>query len=72
MLAVKGIFDGRFVTLKDAKIPAEPQEVIVTFLGDTQEDLSKDINSILENGKSFAFLDDEEDLYTDHDLKIKY
>jgi hypothetical protein len=72
MLALKGIFDGKSVNLLDAKIPLEPQEVIVTFLGEKSEKLNEEIYSLLTSGNSFEFLNQEDDLYSDQDLKIRY
>ena len=37
-----------------------------------EQDLQKGIESLIENSESFAFLKDEEDLYTLDDLKEKY
>jgi len=72
MHAVKGLFDGKNIKLTDLYIPTEPQEVIVTFLGDDTFDAQLEINSLAESGKSFEFLNEEDELYSEKDLKVRY
>jgi hypothetical protein len=80
MLSVKAIYDGKSLKLLEPVDVQTPQEVIITFLQD-RPDASipnadvrgTDIQRIIERSSAFAFLaDEEEDIYTDADLKVKY
>ncbi|HCJ78848.1 hypothetical protein HX99_06955 [Peptococcaceae bacterium SCADC1_2_3] len=74
MIAVKGLFDGKRIKLLEKVDIKEPQEVIITFLG-TSEDkaLYGEIYKFAETGGAFDFLNaPEEDIYSDDDLKVKY
>ena len=74
MLSIHGIYDGKSLKLfKEVKI-SSPKKVIVTFLEETYEDLSdNDMLLVAQEGGAFDFLDnDDEDMYTDKDLKTKY
>ena len=52
----------------------EPQEVIITFLGPTEDEkFYKKLYKLAEKGGSFDFLNDpEEDIYSEKDLKVDY
>ncbi len=80
MLSVKAIYDGKSLKLLEPVDIQVPQEVIITFLQDNpnvsipNSDVGgTDIQRLVEQSKAFAFLaDEEEDVYTDADLKVKY
>lgn len=52
----------------------EPQEVIVTFLEASTEDdnLKHELLHVAIHGRAFDFLHDEDEIYSDSDLKIKF
>ncbi len=73
MLSVRAIYDGKELKLLEEVKITEPKEVIVTFLENENSDIiTSEIGLIAQEGKAFDFLKDEEDIYTDKDLKIKY
>lgn len=76
MLAVKAIYDGHDVKLPDSIHINKPQKVIITFLesDDTEdEQITEDIAQLAAKSKSFDFLkDEEENIYSDADLQVKY
>lgn len=80
MLSVKAIYDGKNLELLEPVDVQTPQEVIITFLQDNSDasianaDVrGEDIQRLVEQSQTFAFLaDEEEDVYTDADLKVKY
>lgn len=81
MLSVKAIYDGKSVKLLQPVNVKTPQEVIITFLQDNPDaDASTkagdvrgaNIQQLVEQSKAFAFLAEEEDVYTDADLKVTY
>ena len=80
MLSVKAIYDGKNLKLLEPVDVQTPQEVIITFLQDNPDasipnsDVhGADIQRLVEGSQAFAFLaDEEEDVYTDADLKVKY
>ena len=80
MLSVKAIYDGKNLKLLEPVDVQTPQEVIITFLQDNPDasipnsDVhGADIQRLVEGSQAFAFLaDDDEDIYTDADLKVKY
>ena len=80
MLSVKAIYDGKNLKLLEPVDVQTPQEVIITFLHDNPDvsvpdaDIhGADIQRLIEHNRAFAFLsDEEEDIYTDADLKVKY
>ena len=82
MLSVKAIYDGNTLQLLEPIEIKTAQEVIVTFLHDvpgaivplpiTEIDRSA-IRQLIQHSTAFDFLKvDEEDVYTDADLKVKY
>jgi len=74
MLSIQGIYDGKeFKAFNKIQVKS-PKRVIITFLEDISEDLSSDeLHLIAQKGGSFDFLNDEEEnIYTDKDLKVKY
>ena len=81
MLSVRGIFDGIKLRLFERVDIKEPQEVVVVFLNDKNSSNSqreneisgKEIQHYINENKAFDFLkNDDEDIYTDDNLKIKY
>jgi hypothetical protein len=73
MLSVKGIYDGGKISLLDKVNVKTPQNVIVTFLEDTDDGIQNKIYTIAEKNNALDFLKEPaEDIYTDNDLKIKY
>lgn len=70
MLSVKAIFDGKRITFLDKSKKVKPCKVIVTFL---DEDLTaEELHELSEKNGSLDFLKDEDEIYTDKDLKVKY
>ena len=74
MKSVKGLFDGKKIKLLEDIEIEEPQEVIITFLGPTEDEkFYKKLYKLAEKGDSFDFLNDpEEDIYSENDLKVDY
>lgn len=74
MLSIQGTYDGKILKIFDEIQIYSPKKVIITFLEDPVEDLtSGDLHVIAQQGGAFDFLEnEEEDIYTDNDLKIKY
>jgi len=74
MLSIQGTYDGKVLRFsKKIKIDS-PKKVIITFLEDLDEDITtEDVHFIVQNGGALDFLNnEEEDIYSDNDLKIKY
>lgn len=71
MLSVKAIYDGEKLKFSEKIEIHTPHEVIITFLDEQISELSpKNMHEIAKNGGAFDFLiNDEEDIYTDSDLK---
>lgn len=78
MLSVKAIYDGKTLQLLEPVDVKMPQEVIITFLHDVPDagvadSFGQDIGQLIQHSASFDFLNaDEEDVYTDANLKIRY
>lgn len=88
MLSIRAIYDGNNIHFLEKVDYKEPQEVIVTFLKTAQKVKAKEhvdtllvdydiqateIHALVQNGGSLDFLNnEEEDVYTDNDLKVKY
>ncbi len=72
MLALKGIFDGSTIKITDKTIPNEPQEVIITFLGSENEKIQQEIYRLAAQGQSLDWLNEEPELYSEADLKVRY
>ncbi|MCH8317106.1 MAG: hypothetical protein IIA88_01190 [Bacteroidetes bacterium] len=74
MLSVKGIYDGRELRLFEQVKIKSPRKVIVTFLDTESDELtSEELHFLVDKGGAFDFLHDEqENIYTDKDLKEKY
>jgi hypothetical protein len=79
MLSVKAIYDGQKLKLAKELNISKPQRVIVIFLdypdnGDEEAPLTaKDLHAFYAENPSFDFLAaEEEDIYADSDLKVKY
>lgn len=74
MLSIKGTYDGKVLRIFDKIRINSPKKVIITFLEDPDEDLTtEELHLIAQQGGAFDFLDnEEEDIYTDNDLKVKY
>lgn len=74
MLSVQGIYDGKTLKIFEEISITSPKKVIVTFLDHPSEDITTDDLMLLaQEGSAFDFLnDEEEDIYSDNDLKIKY
>ena len=73
MLSVRAIYDGKQLKLLEKVDINKPTEVIVTFMQPVEEDVSsEDTMEAAEKGGAFDFLHEEEDLYSDEDLKVKY
>jgi len=80
MLSVKAIYDGEHLKLLEPVHVQSPQEVIITFLQDApvttdpKADIcGADIQQLVGQSPAFSFLlDEQEDVYTDADLKVTY
>lgn len=74
MLSIQGTYDGKELRIFDKIRINSPKKVIITFLEDTEDDITTDeLHLIAQKGGAFDFLDNEEEnIYTDNDLKIKY
>ena len=71
MVSVYAIYDGKTLRLLDNVRVDTPKKVIITFLDDDLEGFA--MNHIAQVGGAFDFLElEEEDVYTDEDLKVKY
>jgi hypothetical protein len=72
-LSIQGTYDGNVLKIPDDVQIKSPKKVIITFLEDSGEDLTtSDLHLIVQQGGAFHFLEnEEEDIYTDDDLKIK-
>ena len=71
MVSVHAIYDGKTLKLLDNIAVNTPKKVIVTFLENDLEGFN--MNHIAQAGGAFDFLEaEEEDVYTDEDLKVKY
>ena len=72
MISVRAIYDGSTLKVLDDVEVTSPRQVIVTFLDDN--DLAGfTMNRIAMEGGGLDFLaEEEEDIYTDEHLKIKY
>lgn len=77
MRSVKAIYDGQTLKLLEEIEVTTPQEVIVVFLQEertTEEDIqASEIQELIQHSPAFDFLHkEEEDVYTDADLKVRY
>jgi len=74
MLSIQGIYDGKELKTFDIIQIKSPKKVIITFLEDITEDFTSDeLHLIAQEGGAFDFLNNEEEnIYTDNDLKVKY
>ena len=74
MLSVEAIYDGKNLKFNEQIKVNSPQEVIVTFLDESEEDHhTGSMHGIAMKGGAFTFLEsEEEDIYTIEDLKVKY
>ena len=74
MLSIQGIYDGKELKIFDELQIKSPKKVIITFLEDPTIDFTPDeLHLIAQEGGAFDFLNnDEENIYTDNDLKVKY
>ena len=74
MLSVKAVYDGKKLKLSEKVDIHTPHEVIITFLDDPKDDVtSLLVQQMAMEGKAFDFLNEqEEDIYSDDDLKVKY
>jgi len=73
MISVHAIFDGKTLKILDNVKVDSPKKVIVTFLDEDTELEGFEMNQIAQDGGAFDFLAaEEEDIYTDKHLKVKY
>lgn len=73
MLSVHGTYDGNTLRLSKSLDIQSPKKVIVTFLDDAEDDLtSSELHLMAEKGGGLNFLAEEEELYSDKDLKKRY
>ena len=80
MHSVRAIYDGQNLKLLKQVDIKKPQQVIVIFLdypdnGDEEEVplLAQDFSALFAENPAFDFLTDEEEaIYSDSDLKVKY
>ncbi len=73
MLSIRGTYDGKQLKLSDKVNIRSPRKVIVTFLDEENEELGSDeMLLIAAQGGAFDFLSEEEEIYSDKDLKVVY
>lgn len=77
MISIRAKFDGKRILFSEKIEITKEEEVIVVFLNRDQpqvEDVSgMEIQSILANSESLSFLQaEEENVYSDQDLKVRY
>lgn len=73
MLSVHGTYDGKNLRLSEKLNIQSPKKVIITFLDDEDDTItSNELHLIAEKGGGLNFLQEEEELYSDKDLKTKY
>ena len=77
MLSLQATYDGRQVRFLDyAKLPKirRTRPVIVTFPDSAKKDITcHELHSAAQHGRAFDFLaNEEEDIYSDADLKRRY
>jgi hypothetical protein len=79
MLSVRATYDGKEFKLRKKINIKTPKEVIITFLDPIDNNAPDDdpnpaeIHQMVQEGGALDFLNDEqEDIYTDDDLKVKY
>ncbi len=79
MLSVQAIYDGQHLQLLQKVSIKKPRRVIVVFLDDPENSeeeaplTAKELHPLLAANPAFNFLSaEEEDIYSDADLKIKY
>lgn len=71
MVSVHAIYDGKTLKLLDNVRVNTPKKVTITFLDDDLEGFT--MNHIAQAGGAFDFLEaEEEDVYTDKDMRVKY
>lgn len=74
MLSIQGIYDGKKLKLFQHIEISSPKKVIITFLDNIEDEISSnELHYLVEKGGAFEFLNrEEEDIYSDKDLKVKY
>ena len=74
MLSIQGIYDGKRLKLFQHIEISSPKKVIITFLDNIEDEItSNELHYLVEKGGAFEFLNrEEEDIYSDKDLKVKY
>ncbi len=78
MLSVRATYDGQILTLPKGLEIKRPHQVIVVFLdypsAEEEEPLTaKSLQVLLAENPAFDFLaSEEEDIYSEEDLKVKY
>ena len=73
MLSIRGIYDGKKLHLSDKVKVNSPRAVIVTFLDSEKDDLNSEaLHLMAVQGGAFDFLKEEEEVYSDKDLKVVY
>jgi len=74
MLSIQGTYDGKELKTFDVIQIKSPKKVIITFLEDISDDITTDeLTLIAQEGGAFDFLNNEEEnIYTDKDLKVKH
>ncbi|MFH1003966.1 MAG: hypothetical protein V1781_00465 [Bacteroidota bacterium] len=74
MISVQGIYDGKKLRLLENIKVRTPKKVIITFLEKIEDELtSEELHYLADKGGGFDFLKTkEDDIYSDHDLKVKY
>jgi len=73
MLSVRAIYDGKTLKLLDKVNVKKPKQVILTFLDKEESDISSvELHYFSAKSGALDFLKDEEDIYSDKDLKVRY
>ncbi|MFM9951975.1 MAG: antitoxin AF2212-like protein [Saprospiraceae bacterium] len=80
MLSVRAIYDGKQLKLLEKVDIQEPKRVIVVFLDYPENEekeenpiTAKDLHDLMQENPALDFLvAEEEDIYSDEDLKVKF
>ncbi|MCF8233709.1 MAG: hypothetical protein K9G67_02225 [Bacteroidales bacterium] len=73
MLSIRAIYDGKKLKLIDKVKVSSPKKVILTFLEDPEDEMTyEELHGLAEESGALDFLEEEPELYSDDDLKVKY
>jgi len=73
MISIRGVYDGKHLRLSDKIDIRSPKQVIVTFLDEVEDEFSAhEMSMIAQSSRALDFLENEEEDYSDKDLKVIY